>query len=186
MDTCAHFIEWLWTAIRNPQWWLAVGGGVAAWKAILEYRRSIRERIAERFITLEQLFAKLSDITRLVDPNMDQYNKKLGPAVRKSFTDPPTPTTKDEHALLVRLDQFLRFLLLVSSLKKFALIETKALAYMYGYWFLAVIENKDLKEYVQKYFTNLDRFLEDYRSELAASREVGPIGSAAKPKNGTT
>ncbi len=142
----------------------AVSAGAVLF-GFFQYSTGVRQRTAETLIRLENRLAGLKDIVRLIDPALSRYSAELSPAVTKSLDE--LPKTRDEEELIVRLDQFLRFLLLLGGLEKNRLLNRKSLAYMYHYWFSPILKNPDLKAYVAKYFKNLNRFLEDNSATFA-------------------
>lgn len=97
----------------------------------------------------------------LLDPASKRYELELQPAVQESLDKIPADKRKPEHKeLIIQLDQFLRFLLLLSSLEKYELLNREALEYMYEYWFAAVYpKNKHLQGYIKDYYPKLNLWL---------------------------
>ena len=155
-------------------WVQAIGlllATVSALLAVFQYRRSVRQRVAESLMEMEKRFRDLKDVTVLIDPaNIHLYRAKLQPMVLKAISTPPIERIEEEEWRLAELDQFLRFLLLLSVMEKHVLLNRRALATMYHYWFSAVWQNPNLKAYVAKYFPKLDRFLvKNHKSFLQES-----------------
>lgn len=136
---------------------------VAVSVTFLKYITSVRQRTAETLMELEKRFEGFKDIVRLIDPASGRYDRDLRPALQKSL-DPAKPAkTEQEENAIVQLDEFLRFLVLLGSLKENRLLSKKSLAHMYHYWFTAIDSNNDIKRYIGEYFKVLNKFLEDHR-----------------------
>jgi hypothetical protein len=138
-------------------------GILSALFGIPRYYRTSRQRMAETLIDLEDRFAHHRPMRRMIDPAANE-SAALLTAVRKSLDGPER--TPGERDLLGQLDEFLRFLLLLSRLQKNALVSCEALAYMYYYWFNAVRETDELWRYVQRYFPMLKSFMDDYAEDF--------------------
>src|ERR1051325_3482215 len=134
---------------------------VSVIKAIRQYRKNTRQRVAESLIELEQRLERYWEIMPLIDPASQRYDLELRRAVQDSLDDVPLEKRRlSDRKLILQLDQFLRFLLLLSSLEKYELLNREALDYMYWYWFDAVYNrNEHLKKYVQKYIPTLNSWL---------------------------
>lgn len=131
------------------------------YQARRQYRRSLRQRTAESLMELEQRFAEFKDILPLIDPESQRYEQELQPTVDKSLKNMPQARRSDkDRRLILRLDQLLRFLLLLTSLEKYDLLKAEALQYMYFYWFNSLKRNEHLKSYVDQYFPTLAAALE--------------------------
>jgi hypothetical protein len=159
-------LEW-----AQPLFYLV--GILSAVFGIPRYFRTSRQRMAETFIELEDRFAQHRPIRRMIDPAADE-SAPLIEAVRNSLDGIPRSTP--ERQLLTQLDDFLRFLLLLSRLQKNALVSSEALAYMYYYWFNAVRDTPDLWRYVQQYFPMLQNFMNEYAADFRefALKAPGP------------
>jgi hypothetical protein len=143
---------------------------------IPRYFRTSRQRTAETLIELEDRFAKHRTIRRMIDPAAGQA-KSLLDAARKSVSG--VPRSEEEGKLLTELDDFLRFLLLLSRLQKNALVSSEALAYMYYYWFNAVRDTDELWQYTRRYFPMLERFMTDYAGDFREFAVRNPSGAAS-------
>lgn len=142
---------------------LAAGGVLWGFYRYLRQRREETSiRIGETLLELESRFTNL-EIRPQVDPSTG-IGEQLREAVDKSIRD--LRRTAEETGLLMKLDEFLRFLLLMSGLEKYRLLRTDAIAYMFQYWFTALLEDRWLSAYVAKYFKNLNRFLNDKAPEF--------------------
>jgi hypothetical protein len=134
---------------------------VSVLHTLSKYRRGLRQRTAETLITLEERFAPHRDVARQLDPASGKYAADLESAVQKSLDGvPPDQRTAAEREAIPALDHFLRFLILLTNLEKYELLERTAIVDMYCYWFNAVKNNDHLRGYVRKYFGTLDRYLD--------------------------
>jgi hypothetical protein len=142
-------------------------------QAIRQYRRNTKQRVAQSLMELEERLETHWQIMPLIDPASRRYDSELRPAVQNSLDEMPQLNRRSEdRTLIVQLDQFLRFLLLLGSLEKYELLDRQAIDYMYSYWFAAVyLKNDHLREYIRKYFPTLSGLLSD---RFAATREEGP------------
>lgn len=131
--------------------------------AIRQYRRNTRQRVAQSLMELEARLETHWEIMPLIDPASKRYDSELRRAVQNSLEDLPQEKRQpEERKLILQLDQFLRFLLLLGSLEKYELLNREALDYMYSYWFAAVyLKNDHLRGYIEAYFPNLFILLKD-------------------------
>lgn len=132
-----------------------------------QYRTGLRQRTAQGLIDLEERFEAHREIARKIDPESRRFETELLPAVETSLAGVPHFRRKpEEREAIHALDEFLRFLLLVSGLERYQILDRDATNYMYWYWFSAVKENRDLMKYVGRYFPTLNGYLN--------SRTFGP------------
>lgn len=138
--------------------------------AIRQYRRNTRQRVAQSLMELEERLETHWEIMQLIDPASKRYDSELRRAVQNSLDDMPQLNRQpDDRKLIVQLDQFLRFLLLLGSLEKYELLNREALDYMYSYWFAAVyLKNDHLRVYIAKYFPMLKNLLSDRFASIKA------------------
>ncbi len=136
---------------------------VSVIQAIRQYQRNARQRVAQSLMELEERLETHWQIMPLIDPASKRYDSELRPAVQNSLDEMPQLNRRPEdRTLIVQLDQFLRFLLLLGSLEKYELLDREALDYMYSYWFAAVyLKNDHLRDYIKKYFPTLNSLLSD-------------------------
>lgn len=167
-----------WTSRIQILFWLAgtvasIVTTVSVIRAIRQYRKSNRQRVAESLMELEDRLEAHWKIMPLLDPASGRYESELRRAVQASLNDIPTEKREPEDRdLILQLDKFLRFLLLLSSLEKYELLNREALVYMYAYWFKAVYHgNDDLRKYVEKYFPTLNRWLKS-KFEASSALEI--------------
>jgi hypothetical protein len=141
--------------------------------AIRQYRRNTRQRVAQSLMELEERLETHWEIMPIIDPASKRYDSELRHAVQNSLEDMPQLNRQPEdRKLIVQLDQFLRFLLLLSSLERYELLNREALDYMYSYWFAAVyLKNGHLRVYIEKYFPTLNSLLSD---RFAATKDESP------------
>ena len=148
--------------------WLSklIGVLVAAFSAgfaAFQYWRDVRRRTAESLLEIEKRFDTLTDIARLIDPASRLYETDLRPIVEESVKPTGRTRSPDEHKRIMRLDEFLRFLLLLTRLEKNLFVSRTEVVTMYHYWFDAVAQNEHLMGYVKKYYKNLSEFLNKNR-----------------------
>jgi hypothetical protein len=155
-----------WSARIQIFFWLAgtvasIVTTVSIIRALQQYRRSNRQRVAESLTALEERLQAHWRIMALLDPASGRYTAELRPAVQESLDKIPPGKRQPEHKeLIIQLDQFLRFLLLLSSLEKYELLNREALEYMYEYWFAAVYpDNEHLRAYIKNYYPKLNTWL---------------------------
>lgn len=142
---------------------LSIISTVSVIQAIRQYRRSTRQRVAQSLVELEERLDTHWEIMRLIDPASRRYDLELRRAVQNSLDDMPQENRNvEDQKLILQLDQFLRFLQMLSSLEQYQLLNREALDYMYAYWFDAVYNRNDhLRLYIVKYFPRLRQFLTD-------------------------
>lgn len=153
---------------------IAIGG--AAYK----YVRSRDERSGETLLQLEARFKELQSrwcaepgkllpsITRVVDPEAHEEEASvLQSAIDKGLSGEWLKRDDPENAWMARLDEFLRFLVLVAAMEKNRLLKKKALWDVYHYWFKAVTKNPKLKLYVNLYYPVLFSFLKTNEKEIS-------------------
>ncbi|MDP3775505.1 MAG: hypothetical protein Q8Q85_14695 [Gemmatimonadales bacterium] len=150
--------------------------------AAVKYLWGRDERSGETLLHLETRFKELqipwqaersgsflSSITRAVDLEAHEFEKSgLQLAIDKGLEGRWNDRTDLERAWMSRLDEFIRFLLLVAGMEKNRLLKKRALWDAYHYWFRMVARNPKLQEYVGLYFPVLYRFLRDNEKEIVA------------------
>jgi hypothetical protein len=125
-------------------------------------QKGLRQRTAENLLELEKGFSRLEDTLPLIDPASKRYEGELKFAVENSIQQVPQEQRSDpERGLILGLDRFLRFMLLLTALVNYELIKADALEYEYWYWFDAIRNNSHLRSYTEKYFPTLARALND-------------------------
>ena len=147
---------------------------VSVVKAIRQYRTNSQQRVAQSLMDLESRLESHWEIMPLIDPASQRYEAELYAAVQNSLDEVPQEKRKEpERQLILQLDKFLRFLLLLSSLEKYELLDRAALDYMYWYWFEAVYKkNGHLRKYVEKYFPTLYGWLVERFGPIQPARET--------------
>jgi hypothetical protein len=147
---------------------------VSVVKAIRQYGTNSQQRVAQSLMDLESRLETHWEIMPLIDPASQRYQVELYGAVENSLNDVPQANREEpERQLILQLDQFLRFLLLLSSLEKYELLDRAALDYMYWYWFEAVYKRNDhLRRYVEKYFPTLYGWLVERFGPIEPARET--------------
>ena len=156
---------------------------VSVVQVIRQYRANTRQRIAQSLIDLELRLEKHWEIMPLLDPASKRYDDELRTAVQNSLEHLPQLSRKDsDRKLILQLDQFLRFLLLLSSLEKYQLLDHDALEYMYHYWFKAVyIKNAHLRCYIGEYFPTLNTWLVHRYGEMPAGPSDDSVETTVSP-----
>jgi len=144
-------------------------------QAIRQYQRNAKQRVAQSLIELEDRLETHWQIMPLIDPASKRYDSELRPAVQNSLDQMPQLNRRPEdRTLIVQLDQFLRFLLLLGSLEKYELLDREAIDYMYSYWFAAVyLKNDHLRGYIKTYFPTLNSLLSDRFDAPTTEEEPG-------------
>ncbi|MFY9555488.1 MAG: hypothetical protein WAV20_25550 [Blastocatellia bacterium] len=165
--------------------------------AVIKYLRGRDERSGETLLHLENRFKELQSpweatqsdqllpsITRTIDPEAHQFEKsELEVAIDLLFNNKWAERSPLQNAWMSRLDELLRFLLLVAAMEKNRLLKRRALWDAYHYWFTAIWETPKLKEYVQQYSSVLYTFLSDNLKEIERYKLSGSI---AQKQIGTT
>ena len=158
-----------WTAVIQSVFYvigsiLSLCSIYAIFEARKQYKRGLKQRAAETLLELEKRLSSLEDILVLVDPEGKRYELELKPSVEKSLQGlPQSQRSNEDRELILRLDRFLRFMLLLTALVKYDLLKSDALQYQYWYWFAAIRQNPHLKAYTVKYFPTLAGALGDER-----------------------
>ena len=143
---------------------LSVCSIYAIFEARRQYKRGLRQRTGENLLELEKRFMDLEGTLPLIDPESKRYDKELKFAVEHSLKEaPPEERSDSEKQLILGLDRFLRFMLLLTALVEYELIRVDALNYEYWYWFKAIRDNDHLRKYAEKYFPTLHDALDDER-----------------------
>lgn len=169
--------------------------------AAVKYLWSRDQRSGETLLHLETRFKELqtqwqaeqsgpflSSITRALDDEAREFETSgLGPAIDKGLAGNWKDRTDRERAWVSRLDEFLRFLLLVAAMEKNRLLKKRALWDAYHYWFRMVKRNPKLHEYVGLYFPVLHRFLRENEKEIVAYERLhrAPVQEAKPPAPAT-
>ncbi|MCA1629436.1 MAG: hypothetical protein LC785_08985 [Acidobacteria bacterium] len=155
--------------------------------AAVKYLWSRDQRSGETLLHLETRFKELqsrwqaepsgqlqSSITRAIDREAREFEgSDLESAIDKGLRGERDKRTVLERAWMSRLDELLRFLLLVAAMEKNRLLKKRALWDAYHYWFHAVARNPMLRDYVGRYFPVLDRFLKENEKEISRYELLG-------------
>ena len=122
----------------------------------------------------------LPGIARALDPAARKFSAcGLQDAILKGFDRELGERTAVEDAWMPRLDDFLRFLLIVAAMERSRLLRRRALWDAYHYWFRAVANDPILRRYVATWFPVLYAFLEESETELKAYDRLDAAGAAA-------
>ena len=122
----------------------------------------------------------LPGVARALDPAARAFAAcGLQDAILKGFDRELGPRTAVEDAWMPRLDDFLRFLLIVAAMERSRLLRRRALWDAYHYWFRAVANDSVLRRYVATWFPVLFAFLERSDAELKAYGRLEVAGAAA-------
>lgn len=147
--------------------------------AAIKYLRSRDQQSGETLLRLEQYFEKFHKpwtfpnpesshvgITRAIDPETH-----LLPMTALSAALEKSGETRDalEESWMARLDELLRFLLMVAAMERSHLLRRRALWDAYSYWFNAIWVSRPLSEYVRNYYPLLYGFVND-----RINREIFP------------
>ncbi len=149
--------------------------------AAIKYLWGRDQRSGETLLHLEARFRELQTqwqaepsgnylfgITRAVDPEAHEFEgSSLKEAIDKGLNCKWNQRNDLENAWMSRLDEFLRFLLLVAAMEKNRLLKSEALWDAYHYWFRAVAENQTLRTYVDLYFPVLYKFIQNNEDQIA-------------------
>ena len=160
---------------------------VAIVGAVWKYLRSRDERSGETLLNLESRFKELqsrwqadrsgellSSITRAIDREAHEFeHSALESALDKGLEGEWDKRDRLEKAWMSRLDELLRFLLIVAAMEKNRLLKKAALWDVYHYWFRAVAKNPKLKDYVSFYFPVLNKFLDENEKEINNPERLG-------------
>jgi hypothetical protein len=146
--------------------------------AAIGYSLSRDQRSGETLLQLEQGFKQfwlswqvdasgplLPGITRAVDREAHEQSN-LRSAITKGFDQQWDERDPVEKAWVSRLDEFLRFLLLVAVMEKNRLLKKGALWDAYHYWFRMVATDELIRRYVCLYFPGLEEFLKKNKKEI--------------------
>lgn len=183
------------------EWWWLVGTISAAVSAAAilgaagKYFWTRDNKSGETLLTLEETFrnfhrswklgkSRMPPITRAVETDGDEFDRRgLASAIQKGIDGRHAERDERERAWIPRLDELLRFLMIVAAMQKNRLLKKRAMWDAYHYWFRTITNDPLLRTYVGLHFPVLDRFLTSNHKELQRYEEFHDgTGTAAVAK----
>jgi hypothetical protein len=122
----------------------------------------------------------LPGITRAVDEAAQVFSSSgLQIAILRGLDPAWGARQPQDEAWMPRLDEFLRFLLIVAAMERNGLLKKRALWDVYHYWFRTVDGNPVIRRYVGVHFPVLDQFIEDSQGPIKEYRDLHEARAAA-------